>query len=234
MDEDSRGPRTAETERLAAYLRRAALAHCARYAATEADLARILERKALRRLALVASDDPPDRSAVDDLVARTVASCRQLGLVDDRGYAELKVGSGRRRGLSSARLTETLAARGVDRGTIAETLAEDGTDDRRAALIFARRKRIGPWRRAIHPDDPDGGDGAAGVHDVSGTDDTSGDGLDRRDRRRTADPRQRDLAILCRNGHSPTIARWVVSLDLDSAEAALDSDDESQNGIPQK
>ncbi|MBT9293184.1 regulatory protein RecX [Prosthecodimorpha staleyi] len=215
-DEAVPGRAKAEMERLATYLRRAALAHCARYAATEADLARILERKALRRLALAAGEDPPDRSAVGAAVAETVAACRKLGLVDDRGYAELKVGSGRRRGLSSARLTETLAARGVDRGTIAETLAEEGTDDRRAALLFARRKRIGPWRRPSGEDDPAGADGA---------DDETREDFDHRNRRRTADPRQRDLAILCRNGHPPNIARWVVGLDLESAETALRSNE---------
>lgn len=176
----------AQHDRLAVSLRRSALAYCQRYAASEAHLARVLERK-LSRWRRSGGEDPPGDNASDArLIADVVATCRRLGLVDDRAFAETKVSSGRRRGMSTARLTQGLLAQGVDRETVAEVLAADEVDDRRAALLFARRKRLGPWRTADR-DDAD----------------------------------RRDLAALCRNGHSLPIARWVVALDREAAEDAL-------------
>lgn len=133
-------------------LRRSALAYCQRYAASEAHLALVLRRKLSKWLRA----DTPERGgggdAADRLVAEVVATCRRLGLVDDRAFAEAKVSSGRRRGLSSARLARGLLAQGVDRETVAEALAGDDVDDRRAALLFARRKRLGPWRTSVRED----------------------------------------------------------------------------------
>lgn len=142
----------ADIERYAAPLRRSALAYCQRYAASEAHLARILERKLSKWRRAEGHEQFGDDAAADRLIAETVSTCRRLGLVDDRAFAETKVSSGRRRGFSSARLAQGLLAQGVDRETVAEALAGSDVDDRRAALLFARRKRLGPWRTSARDD----------------------------------------------------------------------------------
>lgn len=189
MPRTTQADHPADIERYADPLRRSALSYCQRYAASEAHLARLLERKLSRWRQSDGLGSIDDTAAAARLIADVVATCRRLGLVDDRTFAETKVSSGRRRGLSTARLTQGLLAQGVDRETVAEALAGSDVDDRRAALLFARRKRLGPWRASPRND---------------------------------AD--RRDLAALCRNGHSLPIARWVMALDRDAAEDALSGD----------
>jgi regulatory protein len=133
-------------------LRRAALDHCARYLSSERGLRRVLERRLRRRLAATAAQagaDPPgsaDLAAHADLVVAAVAACRRLGVVDDRTFAEAKVASGRRRGHAASRLAQDLAVRGVDRSVAEAVLKAEGGDERMAALRYARRKRLGPYR----------------------------------------------------------------------------------------
>lgn len=183
------------------WMRRAALSYLERYASSEANLARVLRRKAHRRLARIAAAGVADTAggtapepAVDEatlgaLIERTVADLRDLGLVDDQAFAETKVASARRKGQSRARIGARLAAKGVDRDTAAAALAADDTDDDRAALLLARRKRLGPFRTAA-PADP-----------------------------RDAD--RRDLAALCRAGFAYALARKVIALDRQTAEDRL-------------
>ncbi|ODN70443.1 RecX family transcriptional regulator [Methylobrevis pamukkalensis] len=131
-------------------LKRAAIRHLERYAASESDLRRVLERRIdrfLRRRAREEErqdrEDGPvihapsaslhdddlreaiaqaNRKAVDDVVAL----CLRSGLVDDRRYAELKVVSGRRRGWSRRRISGLLAGHGVDRELAAAALEGEG------------------------------------------------------------------------------------------------------------
>lgn len=132
------------------WLRRAAFHYLERYAASEARLAAVLKRKIARRASLNgAKADPTDRDAA---VAEVVDACRQFGLMDDVALAEMKVASGRRKGLSSRKLAETLVAKGIDRETARAAIAADDTDENLAALRLARRRRIGPWRRTPSPD----------------------------------------------------------------------------------
>jgi regulatory protein len=145
--EQERG-RVAITARHVEWGRRAALHYLERWASSEANLARVLKRKLRRRASL-----DPDRWAlavvdVEALVAATLASCRDLGLLDDRAYAQTKVAGGRRRGHSASRIRSTMAAKGVPR-EIAEDAVGTGAeaDDERAALVFARKRRLGPFRR---------------------------------------------------------------------------------------
>lgn len=176
-------------------LRRAALHYLERYASSEANLRRVLARKLRRWAAADAGSEPEAAAEIDDPrsaaaeIDAVVAHCRRLGFLDDKAYAETKVASGRRKGLSSRRIAAGLAAKGVDREAAATALSADEVDDAVAALRFARRKRLGPWRT-----------------------------------RTVVDPREadrRDVAALCRNGYSLGVARRVVGLDRDAAEARL-------------
>lgn len=124
------------------YLFRAAVHYLERYASSSGNLARVLERKILRR----ARERGEDPAAFLPLVEETVAKVLDLKLIDDAAFAEAKVASLRRRGASKAQLNAKLAAKGVDRDTAAAAMAADETDEADAARAYARRRRLGPHR----------------------------------------------------------------------------------------
>ncbi|MEH3144694.1 MAG: RecX family transcriptional regulator [Methylobacterium frigidaeris] len=131
-------------------LERSALHYLERYAASAEMLRRVLLRRVETRCRAGAGEPEAFRGMVEAVVER---ACR-AGLVDDAAFAQAKVRSLRRRGGSARAIAAKLAAKGVDRGTVGEALAaeagaEAGEDDEEnAARTFARRKRLGPWRRA--------------------------------------------------------------------------------------
>ncbi len=124
------------------YLFRAAVHYLERYASSSGHLARVLQRKVLRR----ARERGEDPAAFAPLVDEAVAKVLELGLIDDTAFAEAKVASLRRRGASRAQLNAKLAAKGVDRETAAAAMAADETDEADAARAYARRRRLGPYR----------------------------------------------------------------------------------------
>ncbi len=155
-------------------LHEAALRHLARYAVTEAGLAQVLRRR-VDRWARAAEDDPERvaavaeaaREAIAGIVARLAAS----GAVSDAAFAATRVRSLARSGRSRRAIGAHLANKGVpgdlaagalEAGALAEDarekdrLAEDGAGrdqasedggELAAALIHARKRRMGPWRR---------------------------------------------------------------------------------------
>jgi regulatory protein len=127
-----------------AALERIALRYVERYATTRAKLAAYLVRKVRERG--WAPEPPPD---IDALVQRLAA----LGYVDDASFAAAKAGGLARRGYGPRRVAASLRAAGVgddDAGTARDQAREGAWE---AALIFARRKRIGPFAAEI-PDRP--------------------------------------------------------------------------------
>lgn len=112
-----------------------ALAYVARFATTQAKLRQYLQRK-LRERGWGADGAPP----VEQLVARYVES----GYVDDAAWARMKTGSLLRRGYGARRVGEALGQAGVDETLRAQ--ARPGlSEQRRAALVLARRRRFGPY-----------------------------------------------------------------------------------------
>ncbi|MEN2709337.1 RecX family transcriptional regulator [Sphingomonas sp. NPDC092331] len=72
-----------------------------------------------------------------------------LGYVDDRLYAESKAGAMARRGLGARRVREALRFAGVeeeDAAALAPALAAEALA---SAIVFARRRRIGPYAREV-------------------------------------------------------------------------------------
>lgn len=127
---------------------RRALHYLQRYAATEASLRRVLTRRALRE----AGEDGPDAAALATLVDEVAARARELRLVDDLAFAEARVRRLVGRGRAPSAIRAALARKGVD-GTVASralanVAAEQGDPDLAAAEAFARRRRLGPWRRS--------------------------------------------------------------------------------------
>lgn len=140
----------------AASLDKAALDYLARYSASTEGLRRVL----MRRVERAARTGVMERAEGKALVEATVERCRRGGAVDDARFAEARARRLAERGMARAAIARALAAKGVARAEIAQALdrlgAETPEPDLAAALTFARRKRLGPFRaaasRAAHRD----------------------------------------------------------------------------------
>lgn len=141
---------TSEPAPDAAALRAAAIAHLARYAATEAGLRRVLFRRIdrwARRVGEVGEE--PGAVAVAVAAARGAATevARAMvaaGAVDDAGFAAARARRLARAGRSRRGIAAHLAGKGIDRATAAAALPE-ATDEIDAALAYLRRRRMGPF-----------------------------------------------------------------------------------------
>jgi regulatory protein len=125
-------------------LERWALGYLGRYASSAENLRRVLIRRA-RRYAPEAAQRA--RAQIDAIVARY----RESGLLDDAAYAAGRAASLHRRGGSLKAIRARLAGKGVPAEVAAEAvsgLRETAPDpDIAAACAFARRRRLGPFRR---------------------------------------------------------------------------------------
>jgi regulatory protein len=131
-------------------LHEAALRHLARYATTRAGLARVLNRR-IDRWAREAEGEPEAiaaaAAAARAAAAAVVARLAAAGAVDDAAFAAARARSLARAGRSRRAVAAHLAARGVAAAEMREALGEaDAEAEFAAALIFARRRRLGPFR----------------------------------------------------------------------------------------
>lgn len=119
-----------------------ALHYLERYAASVSAVRQVL-RRGLLRAARRGEEIPVDaENWVEDEIARLL----KAGLLDDRSFAEMKVRSLRRSGASGSKVRQKLAIKGVKAALIDEALQQDEAgDDRAAAVIYARKKRLGPY-----------------------------------------------------------------------------------------
>lgn len=138
-----RPPRKATPERLV----RAALAHLERYATSTANLRRVLMRRVIQSHEAHGTDIEEGAAAIDALLNRY----QDAGLLDDPAYARLRIVSLRRRGASKRMIRANLAAKGVAAAVIGDALddleSDEPDSDLTAACRYARRRRLGPWRR---------------------------------------------------------------------------------------
>ena len=150
-------PQTAGPPPDEAALRDAALAYLARYAATELGLRRVLERRVDRWARLAANADDAElvaRQAAEarDAIRAVVAKLAAAGAVNDAAFAESRAHSLVRAGRSRRAVAAHLASKGVGAETARAVLPEDAASELAAALILARRRRIGPFRTGATPD----------------------------------------------------------------------------------
>ena len=133
-------------------LERWALAYLARFATSAENLRRVLLRRIRRRL----PTDPAAAQQAIPLIDALVERYRRAGLLDDTAYAAQRAQSLNRRGESLSKIRARLAAKGVERAITADALAALGVTgadpDLAAACAFARRRRLGAYRRG--PADP--------------------------------------------------------------------------------
>jgi regulatory protein len=128
-------------------LEKAALKYLERYASSAENLRRVLMRRVLRAAHAGVIERGEGSARVEAVVERLVAR----RLVDDRAYAEGRARSLSRQGRSRARIGQSLAAKGVEADAIEAALsglAEEGQTDIAAAIRFAKRRRLGPFRSA--------------------------------------------------------------------------------------
>lgn len=138
------------------YLENVALWYLGRFAATAKGLETVLMRRVLRA-ARHHGSDPAEGAA---LIAAIIARYRDAGLLDDQAFAQARARTLHERGLPLRAIAQKLRHKGVSGADVDAALASlseaqapaDGRDsralDRRAARAYARRRRIGPWRRA--------------------------------------------------------------------------------------
>jgi regulatory protein len=128
----------------------AALNHLARYAATEAGLARVLARKIDRWARLYASEDmEPEEAAAAARRAKAhipavIARVREAGILNDDAFAASRAKRLSREGKSRRATLAHLAAKGIPK----PVLAEDPQHELAAACAYLRRRRAGPFGEA--------------------------------------------------------------------------------------
>ena len=143
------GPRPAGPPPDEQRLGEAAVAHLARFAATEAGLRRVLLRRVDRwaRAAEAEGREDVARQAAAAKAAAAAVARRMAaqGTVDDAAFAESRARRLLRTGRSRRAALAHLREKGVDAGTAAAALPEGEEAELSAALAFCRRRRIGPF-----------------------------------------------------------------------------------------
>lgn len=127
-------------------LRDAAVAHLAKYGATQAGVIRVLDRRIARWAA--ATGDPESRAPAAKAAARAiVAKLAAGGAVDDGAFAASRARSLQRAGKSGRAIGAHLAAKGVPASLAHEAVPDDEAHELAAAVIHARKRRLGPFRK---------------------------------------------------------------------------------------
>ncbi|HVB16504.1 MAG TPA: RecX family transcriptional regulator [Stellaceae bacterium] len=130
-----------------ALLEKWALFYLERYASSAENLRLVLKRRARRRLGGERTTVAEYGELIDALIARY----RAAGMLDDAAYAAGRARRRLARGEPVRRIAAGLAAKGVgaeDAAAAVAALRSDVTDpDLAAACAFARRRRLGPFRR---------------------------------------------------------------------------------------
>ena len=127
-------------------LERSAMFYLERYDSSSGHLRRLLRRKISVSARVHGTDPEAGAAAVERLIARLT----ELGLLDDSRYARERVRSLRARGTSAAMIRAKLRAKSLPAAVIDAALA-GGEDDAAArellaALRYAKRRRLGPFR----------------------------------------------------------------------------------------
>ena len=137
-----RGPRAATPK----YLRNSALYYLERYASSSAHLRRRLLAKVALSARAHGTDPAEGAAAVEALIAELLGA----GLLDDTRYAMERARILHRRGASARAIHAGLLGKGVEADDIERALAglreEAAEPELAAALAYARRRRLGPYR----------------------------------------------------------------------------------------
>lgn len=142
-----RGERRVRPPLTEANLRDLALHYAARFASTGARLEAYLSRK-IRERGL--AEDDQGRTIDPDLPA-LVARLAELGYVDDDAYARMRARDLAQRGYGARRVEESLRHAGVG-DALRAAHAPGEAASRRAAVLMAQKRRLGPFGAAAEDD----------------------------------------------------------------------------------
>jgi regulatory protein len=131
-------------------LKQAALHYLERYSTSSANLRAVLMRRVRRR-----TRDELEAAEAKLTIERIIVRFAEVGLLDDRAYAERRAEMMHRQGKSLRAVRADLMGRGVARDVAGEVVrlfeAKLGDPDLSAAVAYAKKRRLGPFR----PDDRD-------------------------------------------------------------------------------
>lgn len=128
------------TPRMLSWARNSAAYRLSKRMMTERQLSDAISRKARQKFEGISDEQ------VKALAASAVAFGLDVKALDDTAYAEIRSRSSARAGKSKKAIAQTLAQKGVDREIVTQALTD--ADDLRAAVVYARRRAFGPFRRA--------------------------------------------------------------------------------------
>ncbi|WP_282604294.1 regulatory protein RecX [Pelagibius sp. Alg239-R121] len=145
-EQRSQQRRRAPKKATARYLENAALYHLDRFATSRAHLGRLLMMRVERSARAHGTDREEGRQHVEAILEKLTRN----GLLDDQSYAETRARSLHRRGTSARGIRADLAAKGVALDLVERALAglaeSVSNPEIEAAIVYARKRRLGPYR----------------------------------------------------------------------------------------
>lgn len=127
------------TPRMYAWARNSAAYRLHRQMLTEKQLFDAIARKAREKFEDIST------TQVELLAAAAVTFAYDNGALNDRAYAEIKTRSGMRGGKSKRAIAQKLSQKGIAKTDVAAAVAE--ADDLYAAVVLARKRAFGPFRK---------------------------------------------------------------------------------------
>ena len=133
-----------------ASIENAALYYLGRYATSSENLRQVLERKIIRASKHHETNIKACTRFVGDLIQRYLEN----GILNDKIYAQAQAASMNRRGKSLRAIRSRLRQKALSSEIIdkaIEVLTDQvGTPDLSAAIAYARKRRLGPYRKNVH------------------------------------------------------------------------------------
>ncbi|KLN60039.1 hypothetical protein WH96_14290 [Kiloniella spongiae] len=130
----------------AKYLGNVARFYLERYATTEVGLRRYL----MRKVNLSAKEHGTVPQEGTEIIEDLISKFRDLNFLNDERYAEGRSGSLHRKGMSLRAIRQDLSLKGVSEDLINKSIdlirEESSNPDLEAAISYARRRRLGPYR----------------------------------------------------------------------------------------
>jgi len=130
----------------ASYLENSALYYLQRFSTSSENLRRVMMRKIDKSCAYHDTSREDGAELLDQMIKRFLNS----GLLDDQIYATARVNSLHRHGSSQRQIKGKLMQKGLAADIIDQALAalnsETSNPELVAAITYARRRRLGPWR----------------------------------------------------------------------------------------
>ncbi|MGO4351635.1 recombination regulator RecX [Rhizobium sp. RAF36] len=138
--EEETPPSDVPTPRMFSWARNSAIYRLERRMHTEKQLFDAIARKARQKF------EDISEAQVKALADSAVKFAYDNKALDDTAYAEIGTRSGMRNGKSKRAIAQKLSQKGVAKSTVAAAVAE--ADDLYAAVVLARKRAFGPFRKS--------------------------------------------------------------------------------------